>query len=125
MLAVAVLGASGRMGRAVTRCLVDADGLRLAGAVTEAADPELGRDAGAVCGLPSLGVRLTDDPSEGLRDAQVAIDFTLPAATEAKHRRRRQAGRRPGRRHHRAGVRADGGPGGPGRGAYRSYMRAT
>ena len=79
---VAVLGATGRMGRAVIRCLVDANGLRLAGAVTEAGDPELGQDAGAVCALPPLGVVLTDDPAEGLRDAQVAIDFTLPAATE-------------------------------------------
>ncbi len=83
MLQVAVLGASGRMGRTVIRCLVGMDGLRLAGAVTETADPELGRDAGELCAIPALGVALSDDPAEGLRDAQVAVDFTLPTATEA------------------------------------------
>ena len=83
MLDVAVVGAAGRMGRAVIRCLDDMEGMRLAGAVTEAADAALGQDAGEVCGLPRAGVTLTDDPRAGLRDAQVAIDFTLPSATEA------------------------------------------
>ena len=83
MLDVAVVGATGRMGRAVIRCLADMEGMRLAGAVTEAADAALGRDAGEVCGLPRAGVALTDDPRAGLRNARVAVDFTLPSATEA------------------------------------------
>ena len=83
MLDIAVLGASGRMGRAVIRCLAGTEGMRLAGAVTEAADPALGRDAGEAGGLPTAGVALTDDPHAGLRNAQVAVDFTLPSATEA------------------------------------------
>ena len=83
VLDVAVVGATGRMGRAVIRCLADMEGMRLAGAVTEATDAALGQDAGEVCGLPSAGVPLTDDPWAGLRDARVAIDFTLPTATEA------------------------------------------
>ena len=83
MLNVAVVGAAGRMGRAVIRCLADTDGMRLAGAVTEAADPALGRDAGEVSGLPAAGVVLTDDPQAGLRNARVAVDFTLPSATES------------------------------------------
>ena len=83
MLDVAVVGASGRMGRAVIRCLAGTEGMRLAGAVTEAADPALGRDAGEAGGLPAAGAALTDDPHAGLRNAQVAVDFTLPSATEA------------------------------------------
>lgn len=83
MVNVAVFGVCGRMGGAVIRCLADTKGMRLTGAVTETADPALGRDAGEVCALPPLGVALTDDLVAGLRDAQVAVDFTLPAATEA------------------------------------------
>lgn len=83
MLDVSVLGASGRMGRAVIRCLAGNDGMRLTGAVTEAADPAVGRDSGEICGLPPLGVAMTDDPEAGLRGAQVAVDVTLPSATEA------------------------------------------
>ena len=71
------------MGRAVIRCLADTEGLRLAGAVTESADAALGQDAGEVCGLASAGVALTDDPRAGLGGAQVAVDFTLPSATDA------------------------------------------
>ena len=71
------------MGRAVIRCLADIEGMRLTGAVTEAMDAVLGQDAGEFCGLPRAGVALTDDPRAGLRNAQVAVDFTLPSATEA------------------------------------------
>ena len=77
------MGATGRMGRAVLRCLAGAEEMRVTGAVTESSDPALGRDAGEVSGLPKIGVALTDGPHAGLRKAQVAIDFTLPSATEA------------------------------------------
>lgn len=70
------------MGRAVIHCLAGTEGMRLAGAVTEAGDAALGQDAGEICGLPRTGVALTDDPRAGLRNAQVAVDFTLPSATE-------------------------------------------
>ena len=83
MLKAAVLGASGRMGRAVLRCIAEAPDIEVTGAVTETTDPALGRDAGEACGIGALGVMLSDDPGSGLRDAQVAIDFTLPSATEA------------------------------------------
>ncbi len=83
MLDIAVVGASGRMGRAVLRCLADTEGMRVTGAVTESSDPALGRDAGEASGLPKIGAALTDDPRAGLRKAQVAVDFTLPSATGA------------------------------------------
>jgi 4-hydroxy-tetrahydrodipicolinate reductase len=86
MLKVAVLGASGRMGRAVLQCIAESDDLELSGAITEPGHASLGRDAGENAGLPSLGVPLTDDPRHGVHGAHVAIDFTLPAATEANLR---------------------------------------
>lgn len=83
MIKVAVLGATGRMGQAILACLTEAPDLTLTGAVTEVGDPELGADAGEYAGLAALGVPLTDDRAQALHGAQVAIDFTLPAALEA------------------------------------------
>ena len=82
MLKVAMLGASGRMGRSIIGCLQDADDFELVGAVTGAADPALGADAGTAAGGVPAGVALTDDLRVGLDHAQVAIDFTLPGALE-------------------------------------------
>ena len=86
MLKITVLGASGRMGRAVLRCIAESDDLEVAGAVTESTDPAMGCDAGEASGVDSLGVPLTDDRENGLHEADAAIDFTLPSATEAKIR---------------------------------------
>lgn len=86
MLKVAVLGAAGRMGRTVLSCVFEANDLKLTGAVTEPRDPLLGHDAGELAALKPLGIPLTDDPKQGVHGAQVAIDFTLPSATEANLR---------------------------------------
>ncbi len=81
MLRVAIFGASGRMGRTLLQQIDASDDLTLAGAATEPNDPRLGEDAGTLSGLPSLRIALTDDPSAAVADCDVAIDFTLPAAT--------------------------------------------
>lgn len=86
MVKVAVLGASGRMGRAILACLTESASFRLTGALTESNDAGLGRDAGEQAGLGRFGVPLTDDRMQALDGAQVAIDFTLPAALEANIR---------------------------------------
>jgi 4-hydroxy-tetrahydrodipicolinate reductase len=79
---VAVFGAAGRMGRAVLGCMTEASDLKLVGAIGEPRDPALGRDAGEVAGLAHAGITLSDDPLAALHGAHVAIDFTLPTATE-------------------------------------------
>jgi 4-hydroxy-tetrahydrodipicolinate reductase len=89
---LAVLGATGRMGQAILRCLAESKDFRLSGAVTRIGDPALGRDAGEFAGLAPFGVPLTDDPAQALHRARVAIDFTLPVALEANLRACREAG---------------------------------
>jgi 4-hydroxy-tetrahydrodipicolinate reductase len=71
------------MGRAILGCIAESSDVRLVGAVTQAEDPLLGRDAGEAAGLESFGVRLTVDRAQALPGADVAIDFTLPAALDA------------------------------------------
>jgi 4-hydroxy-tetrahydrodipicolinate reductase len=81
-LNIAMLGASGRMGRSIIPLIAgDSDGLRLSGALTAPGDATVGQDAGIVAGVTPLAVALTDKAERALADADVAIDFTLPAAS--------------------------------------------
>jgi 4-hydroxy-tetrahydrodipicolinate reductase len=80
MLRIAVFGANGRMGRAVTRVVTASVDAELVGACTEQGHATVGQDAGDLAGLGSLGVIVTADPAEALADADIAIDFTLPSA---------------------------------------------
>ena len=77
---IAVLGASGRMGRAIIGIISATPGAQLAGAVERPGSPAVGQDAGVLAGLGPLGVPVTTEaPARGTTD--VWIDFTLPAAT--------------------------------------------
>lgn len=80
MIRIAVLGATGRMGKMLVGLIADDAGLKLAGAASEPGHARLGDDAGRVAGVDELGVAVTDDPAAAIAGAEVAIDFTLPAA---------------------------------------------
>jgi 4-hydroxy-tetrahydrodipicolinate reductase len=84
MLDVAVLGATGRMGRAVIQALEGAAGLRLCGALASRDSAALGRDAATVAGLAPRGIVVTADPRLALAPARVAIDFSVAGAV-ARH----------------------------------------
>ena len=77
---VAILGASGRMGGTLLRCLPEFPALALSGALTAPASGLGGRDAGEVVGLGSLGVKLSERVEAALAGAGVAVDFTLAEA---------------------------------------------
>lgn len=89
---VAMCGASGRMGRAIVPLLAAAADLRLSGALAAPGDPGLGGDAGLLAGTGALGVILTDDAAKALEGAEVAIDFSLPAASLVHARLCRKGG---------------------------------
>ena len=79
---VAMLGASGRMGRAIVPLIAaDAHGLRLSGALAAKDDDAIGQDAGAFAGTAPLAIAITDQPERALAGADVAIDFTLADAS--------------------------------------------
>lgn len=93
MLNVAMLGASGRMGRSIIPLILgDAGGLRLSGALTAPGDATVGQDAGIVAGVAPLAIALTDKAERALAGADVAIDFTLPAASIVHARLCREKG---------------------------------
>ena len=81
-LNVAMLGASGRMGRSIIPLLAaDATGLRLTGALAAPRDAAIGQDAGSFAGTAPLAVAITDRVERALEGAHVAIDFTLADAS--------------------------------------------
>ena len=81
-LAVAVAGASGRMGRMLIEAISRAGDCRLSGALDLPGSPTIGQDAAAFLGVDS-GVRVTSDLRQGIGGARVLIDFTRPEGTMA------------------------------------------
>ncbi len=90
-LAIAVAGASGRMGHMLIEAIQAADDCRLAGALDIAGSPALGQDAAAWLGQSS-GVLVGSDLRAGLQPAQYLIDFTRPEGTLAHLRVCRELG---------------------------------
>lgn len=82
-LRVALLGVSGRMGRALLLAVAETQHLRVAGALVSQGSRWRGQDVAALSGGSSTGTTITSNPQEALAGAAVAIDFTLPAATAA------------------------------------------
>jgi 4-hydroxy-tetrahydrodipicolinate reductase len=80
---IAVLGADGRMGRALVRAVVTAGPeVKLTAATEREGSPAVGHDAGVVASGEALGVLIgAGSPAAGAAD--VWIDFTVPAATIA------------------------------------------
>lgn len=83
MLKLALLGASGRMGRAILGLLPDIPEFRLCGALASPASRWLTHDVGELSGGPATGVIITGDAATAVRDAATVVDFTLPAALPA------------------------------------------
>ena len=89
---VAILGAPGRMGQTLLRCLPEFPRLELKGALSAPGDGLEGRDAGEVAGLPKLGVALDERIDSALAGVRVAIDFTLGEAVPGNADACRRAG---------------------------------
>ena len=80
---IAVLGAAGRMGQALTRVLAATPGCVVAGGIEAKGSPYVGGDLGEVAGLEPLGVAITDDPLPVFAHVDGVLDFTTPASTLA------------------------------------------
>jgi 4-hydroxy-tetrahydrodipicolinate reductase len=80
---IAVLGAAGRMGQALTRALAETPGSTIAGGIETKGSPAIGQDMGTMAGLDPLGVTITDDPLPLFAHIDGVLDFTSPASTVA------------------------------------------
>jgi 4-hydroxy-tetrahydrodipicolinate reductase len=78
MTKLVIYGAAGRMGRRLVSLAIDDPNLQLLGAVEYAEYEQMGIDAGRLVGMDPVGALVSSqiDPA-----ADVAIDFSTPAAT--------------------------------------------
>jgi 4-hydroxy-tetrahydrodipicolinate reductase len=77
---MAVVGASGRMGRAIV-ALAAAEGMQVVCAVSAS---DVGRDAGELAGVGPMGVRVVGDLAAiAEAGAEILVDFSAPAVTLA------------------------------------------
>ncbi|MDH3602258.1 MAG: 4-hydroxy-tetrahydrodipicolinate reductase [Candidatus Tectomicrobia bacterium] len=81
MIRAIVTGASGRMGRRLIALMQDDSQYQLAGAVTHAAHAALGRDAGDLAGVGTVGIPLVPDLAGVLAASDVVIDFSVADAS--------------------------------------------
>jgi len=80
---IGVVGAAGRMGGAVVRQVTETAGCVVVAASEIAGSPAIGRDAGELAGIGSLGVAVTDDAAAMFGRADAVIEFSAPESTVA------------------------------------------
>lgn len=81
-IAVAVYGASGRMGRSILGLLFADEAARVVAAIDRPEHSALGQDVASLLGrATATGVKLASLTADALNSAQVVIDFTTPAST--------------------------------------------
>ncbi len=78
---IAVSGAAGRMGKRILALAAENPDIEITGALENAHNPALGRDAGENAGISKLNVPITDDMKGVLGDCDCLIDFSSPAAS--------------------------------------------
>ena len=78
MTRVAVVGAAGRMGKALIEACAQVEGLTLSVATEHPASSLIGADAGEVAGIGKNGVIIAPTLDEAANDFDVLIDFTRP-----------------------------------------------
>jgi 4-hydroxy-tetrahydrodipicolinate reductase len=80
---ITLLGATGRLGSAIGRAILDAPDMELAGAVVRLGSAAAGQDIGAWLGGEPIGRRADVTLEDALGEADVVIDASLPAMTVA------------------------------------------
>ena len=89
MIRIALHGASGRMGRAITERIDASSTMELALALGPKNDPALGQDVGQLAGIGASGVVIVSDAD--LSNVDVVIDFSMPDGTAEIAKRCRAA----------------------------------
>jgi 4-hydroxy-tetrahydrodipicolinate reductase len=83
VIRAAVIGVTGRMGRALIRAASEVVDLSVVAAVASPTSSAIGKDAGELVDIGPIGVPVTNDLAAALSLADVAIDFSSPAVTQS------------------------------------------
>ncbi len=80
MSQIAVIGASGRMGRVLIQAIEQSNNDQLSGASVRASSSLVGADVGDLAGIGQKGQQVCVDLTANMPSTDVLIDFTLPQA---------------------------------------------
>ncbi|EFO32766.1 dihydrodipicolinate reductase [Roseibium sp. TrichSKD4] len=80
---IAVVGAAGRMGKALIQAVWSTPGVCLSGGVEREGSHALGQDLGEIAGVGHLGIPISDDPLTVFANTDGVLDFTAPQASLA------------------------------------------
>ena len=78
---VAIIGASGRMGKTLIDAVDKTEGLVVSAAVERPDSSLIGADAGELAGIGKIGVKIVANLAAVVDDFDVLIDFTTPETT--------------------------------------------
>lgn len=81
MRRIAVIGAAGRMGKALIEAIGQTEGAQLSAAIERPQSSLVGADAGELAGVGRLGVVIAGSLEQVLGDFDVLIDFIHPSST--------------------------------------------
>ena len=81
VMKLVVVGAAGRMGQTLIRVIHETPGVELHAAVERESSPFIGRDAGELSGLGTIGVPVTSDALAAFLHVDGVIDFTSPKSS--------------------------------------------
>ncbi len=93
MVRIAVVGATGRMGKCLINAAVLAHNAELTAAVSRPGSLAVGKDAGELAGISDSGVKIVEDLAAVIDRFDVLIDFTRPEPSMAYIETCRQAGK--------------------------------
>jgi len=93
MIRIGVMGAFGRMGRALVRATFEQPGASLTAAWERPGNAGLGQDAGELAGVDRVNVALAASDAMDWSACDVVIDFTAPASTVELAEKAAAAGR--------------------------------
>src|SRR5215475_3232049 len=77
---VIICGAAGRMGKLLVSLVQDNPETRLVGTVEAQRHPVIGKDAGEVAGIGTIGLKVTADYEALATPDTVTLDFTISEA---------------------------------------------
>ena len=80
-LKVGICGASGKMGKALIKAVINNVNLELAGALEYAESQNLGKDAGETAGCGNIGIKITSDPNDFFSKVDGVIDFSFASSS--------------------------------------------
>ena len=80
---IAVIGAAGRMGKALIETIAETQGARLSAALEQPDSSLIGADAGELAGIGRNNIQVAASLAEVADDFDVLIDFSIPAVTAA------------------------------------------